>query len=162
MISRQKFAMLLKSLSVMVPKFSPVFDEFAIAVWHDAFKDCDEQKLTETILKLRFSENEFPSVKKIRETYDELTGSIPKAPFDEIIRLASNSRNIPENTHPAILIAVKKLGGWETVANWNPDEYHFKRKNLDEIWPEVQVQIRSTPLLDEKKGAKLLKDLGMI
>lgn len=165
-MDRQDFAKLIKFLAFSVPKYAPNFnDQEAMEVWYYAFKAADRSDLYRAITFFVDNATEFPAISQIKNKMLEFSSNVPKAPFEELVSLATNSRNIPENIHPGIRMLASKLGGWEAIAMWNVEDYHFKRKNVEQLWNEVLDSLKqpgATKQISDKDAKKALQNTGLI
>lgn len=74
-MTKESFAKMFRALAILVPRFAPKFDDYTtIGLWFDAFKLCDERKLSEVCAMIRDSHDEFPSIREIKQLYRAIGG----------------------------------------------------------------------------------------
>lgn len=106
-ISKAAFALMIRKLAVLVPKYAPKFeDPSAVEAWFEAFEGFDAKKLGETFKALRDVCSEFPSIKDIKDMYKVVGGKVVEK---KSIVLASDAKMLElQKMMEQKVIAVKK------------------------------------------------------
>ena len=136
------FCRKIEVLKVAIPTFSPDFTQpKTLIVWFDAFKETSPEALWGAFAKARATLDTFPSIATLLRFCAENNGTLAENPFEQILKICSNHKNIPAGTHKALLETIACLGGAEVISEWNQDVFHFKRKEVEAIFKSVADKI---------------------
>ena len=148
-ITQTDFAKFMHELKKVLPKYSPEMNDGVIKAWYSALHELEVEGLREIYAYCRDNLDAFPSIKFIKELVNYGSDDMPNDPMGELIKAVQTRRF--RDLHPAILELSKRLGGFERIGEWNVDQYDYKRRMVDQIWQNIQIQWKTGSLEDHRE-----------